>query len=203
MCNRYRLSPGDWAKLEAQGVVLPFPPDESWPAPKNPFEFNIRPTDPAVVVVRSAAGLAPTVMRWGFPMQNHNPGTNARNLTLGVWKRWAADPAYRCLVPAAAFCEFGKKMPGEKYAPQHWFGVVDQPVFFFAGFWRPAGDERRFTFATTGYLGEPEHHLVGKVHPQAMPVILHREDIERWLTAEFEALLEMQAAYPSQLMRAE
>jgi hypothetical protein len=38
MCNRYRLSEGDYAKLEAQGVVPPFPPDESWPPPRNAFE---------------------------------------------------------------------------------------------------------------------------------------------------------------------
>src|SRR5215813_8603914 len=107
MCNRYRLTPADWDKLQAEGVVLPFPPDESWPAPKNPFEYLVRPTDPAVVAVPAAGGgLRPAVMRWGFPMPNRNPGTNARNLTLGLWKRWAADPAQRCLVPAEAFCEF-------------------------------------------------------------------------------------------------
>jgi len=204
MCNRYRLSPRDYAKLEAQGVVLPFPPDESWPVPKNPFEYDVRPTDPAVVLLAADEGLQPAVMRWGFPMPNHNPGTNARNLTLGVWKRWVADPATRCLVPVAAFCEFGAKRPGEKYAPQHWFGVVDQDVFFFAGFWRPNGaEERRFTFATTGYLGDPDSHVVGKVHPKAMPVILHREDLQRWLTGPFDDLLEMQTAYPSQLIRVE
>src|SRR5258706_5763660 len=59
MCNRYRLSPGDYAKLEAQGVVLPFPPDESWPVPKNPFEYDVRPTDPAVVLLASAEALKP------------------------------------------------------------------------------------------------------------------------------------------------
>jgi putative SOS response-associated peptidase YedK len=201
MCNRYRLSPADHAKLEAQGVVLPFPPDENWPMRKHPFEFITRPTDPAVVTISDADKLRSTVMRWGFPMQGHNPGTNARNLSLGVWKRWAADPAYRCLVPVSAFCEFGPKAPGMKAAPQHWFGVVDQPVFFFGGFGRPDGDDRRFTFVTTGYLGDPDNHVVGKVHPKAMPLILHPEDLDRWLTAPFDELLEMQSAYPSQLMR--
>jgi putative SOS response-associated peptidase YedK len=167
-----------------------------------------------IVLVTSAIGtfwktlkdgdkLRSTVMRWGFPMEGHNPGTNARNLSLGVWKRWAADPDYRCLVPVSAFCEFGPKAPGMKAAPQHWFGVVDQPVFFFGGFWRPDDDDRRFTLVTTGYLADPDNHVVGRVHPKAMPLILHREDLDRWLTVPFDELLEMQTAYPSQLMRVE
>src|ERR1700683_3030491 len=104
MCNRYRLSEGDYAKLEAQGVVPPFPPDESWPVRKHPFETIARPTDPAVVLVRDGAELQPAVMRWGFPMDGPNPGTNARGLKRGIWKQWLVDPAYRCLVPVAAFC---------------------------------------------------------------------------------------------------
>ena len=200
MCNRFRLSEGDYAKLAAQGVVLPFPPDEEWPVRKHPFETIARLTDPAVVVVADAGALRPTIMRWGFPMQGHNPGTNARELTRGVWKRWVADPAFRCLVPVEAFCEFGKKLPGMKYAPPYWFGVADQDVFFLAGFWRPIDDQRRFTVCTTGYLGDPSQHLVGKVHETAMPVILHREELGRWLAAPFDELLQMQAPYPSQLM---
>ena len=69
MCNRYRLSEGDYAKLAAQGVVLPFPPDESWPGHKHPFETITRPTDPAVVNLLDERGLQPAVMRWGFPMR--------------------------------------------------------------------------------------------------------------------------------------
>jgi len=49
-----RLSPGDHAKPERKGVVLPFPPDESWPVHKNPFEYIMRPTHLAVVVVPDA-----------------------------------------------------------------------------------------------------------------------------------------------------
>jgi putative SOS response-associated peptidase YedK len=112
-------------------------------------------------------------------------------------------------VPAAAFCKFGDKLPGIKAASQHWFGVIDQPVFFFAGFWRPIedgkdeADVRRFTFVTSGYLGEPGNHIVGAVHPKAIPVILHREDLERWLTAPFDEVLTMLSPYPSQLLRME
>jgi putative SOS response-associated peptidase YedK len=183
VCNRYRLSEGDYAKLVEQGVVPPWAPDENWPVHPNPFKYIMRPTDPGVMLTRNEGGLSPAVMRWGFPMDGPNPGTNARVLGRGVWKRWVEKPAQRCLVPASAFCEFGTKAPGEKLAPQHWFGVVDQEVFVFAGFWRPVGDDRRFTFATTGYLGDPDQHVVGKVHPKAMPVILHHEDLDRWLTA--------------------
>jgi hypothetical protein len=68
MCNRYRLSPSDYAKLEAQGVVPPFPPDESWPVRKHPFETITRPTDPAVIVVKGDERWQPALMRRGFLM---------------------------------------------------------------------------------------------------------------------------------------
>jgi hypothetical protein len=32
-----------------------------------------------------------------------------------------------------------------------------------------------------------------------MPLILHPEDLDRWLAAPFDELLEMQTAYPTQL----
>ena len=37
-------------------------------------------------------------------------------------------------------------------------------------------------------------------HPMAMPVILLKDDHERWLRGSFDDVLELQAGYPSQLM---
>lgn len=52
-----------------------------------------------------------------------------------------------------------------------------------------------YSFLTT----EP-NPLVAPKHPKAMPVVLLREDHERWLHGTFEDVLELQAGYPSQLM---
>ena len=42
--------------------------------------------------------------------------------------------------------------------------------------------------------------LVAPIHPKAMPVILHPEDYDGWLTAPFGAVLELAAPFPTQLM---
>jgi putative SOS response-associated peptidase YedK len=41
---------------------------------------------------------------------------------------------------------------------------------------------------------------VGAVHPKAMPVILHAEDYDRWLTAEWKDAKALVEPFPSQLM---
>ena len=33
MCNRFRVSPGQYQKLVEAGILPPFPPDEDWRAP--------------------------------------------------------------------------------------------------------------------------------------------------------------------------
>jgi putative SOS response-associated peptidase YedK len=43
--------------------------------------------------------------------------------------------------------------------------------------------------------------LVAPYHPKAMPVILHSEDYDRWLTASLEEATALQAPFPSQLMQ--
>ncbi|WP_428969100.1 hypothetical protein ACQR50_16235 [Sphingomonas sp. Xoc002] len=53
---------------------------------------------------------------------------------------------------------------------------------------------------TTGYEGDPAAHVVGAIHPKAMPVILHDDDYERWLTAPIEDAFGLAAPFPSQLM---
>lgn len=87
----------------------------------------------------------------------------------------------------------GKKKP-------HWFSVLSRPIFAFAGVWQPTGDGTAYAFLTTGYDGDPSTHLVGAIHPKALPVILHDDDYDRWLQAPVEDALALAAAYPSQLM---
>jgi putative SOS response-associated peptidase YedK len=89
----------------------------------------------------------------------------------------------------------GKKRP-------HWFLVPSQPIFAFAGIWRPTDGPPVFSFLTCGYDGDPKAHVVGAIHPKACPVILHPEDYDRWLRADLGEVLELACPYPSQLLTA-
>lgn len=99
------------------------------------------------------------------------------------------NPAQRCIVPFSSFAE-PKPNAGRE---ECWFRVTDAPVAAFAGIWRPSVEGKVFTFVTC----EP-NPLVAPIHPKAMPVILHPQDYERWLTGDNVA--DLAAPFPSQLM---
>lgn len=82
----------------------------------------------------------------------------------------------------------------------YWFSLPSQPIFAFAGIWRPSEADQVYSFLTTGYDGDPAAHLVGAIHPKAIPVILHPEDYERWLHADLDDALKLATAFPSQLL---
>ncbi len=142
-------------------------------------------------------------MTWGFPPPEGvaKPVVNVRNYASPFWRGALRNGRFRCLVPVSDFQEWeatpdpatGRKRP-------HWFSLPSRPVFAFAGVWRPTDRGGAYAFLTTGYDGEPAHHLVGRVHPKAIPVILHEEDHDRWLAAPVEEALTLATAFPSQLM---
>jgi hypothetical protein len=68
----------------------------------------------------------------------------------------------------------------------HWFSLPSRPIFTFAGVWRLTETGSAFAFLTCGYDDDPSAHVVGAIHPKAIPVILHEEDNQRWLTAPVE-----------------
>lgn len=187
MCNRYRLRGKEIDIAHAMGVPIEeevdLPPDELFPR---------RPA----LVVRAVAGVrAAAVMTWGFPPPAgaKGPVTNVRNLASPFWRASLAEPARRCLIPASEFCEWEGEA-GAKVA--RWFAVPSQPVFAFAGVWRPVeGAAGAFAMLTC----EP-NALVAPVHPKAMPVILHPEDHDRWLMAPLAEATALAAPFPSQLM---
>lgn len=197
MCNRFRMTAAQAELAQRYGVALPFPADEEAPPPE------LFPDRPAWVVHEVAGDRAAAVMRWGFPpppRAGSRPVTNVCNLDSAFWRSALTNPERRCLVPVTTFCEW----EGEKGAKiPRWFALRDQPVFSFAGIWRPTEEGPRMAFLTTGYLGDPAEHIVGRVHPKAVPVILHREDEERWLHAPRDEVVELAAPYPSQLMTME
>jgi putative SOS response-associated peptidase YedK len=150
-------------------------------------------------------------MHWGWPNpRGGKPVVNVRNYRSPFWRSALSNPERRCLVPFTRFQEWtvepdpesGKKRP-------HWFTVRSRPIGTFAGVWRPSERGPLFAFLTCGYCASEnaeEHraaasqHIVGAIHPKAIPVILHDEDFDRWLTAPVEEALSLACAFPSQLM---
>lgn len=160
----------------------------------------VAPGKPGYVVIEDGGHRVLSAMLWGFPFQG-KPVTNVRNYTSPFWKSALANPVRRCLVPVTEFQEWsvtpdartGKKRP-------YWFTVPSQPIFAFAGIWRPTEADPVFSFLTCGYDGDPANHVVGAIHPKACPVILHEEDYDRWLHNDLDDAISLATPFPSQLM---
>jgi putative SOS response-associated peptidase YedK len=197
MCNLYRLD------APANQIAATFDADvgnDPWPG------GYVAPGKPAPVILRNKDGeryLAPRI--WGVPPpqsftsvsqnQAYRPVTNVRNLESPFWIGTLRHTEFRCLVPVTRFQEWSDKaslVTGRK--TQHWFAVPAEPLFAFAGIWRDS-EVASFAFLTT----EP-NAIVGAVHPKAMPVILHPEDHETWLTADWDIAKSLAEPYPSQFM---
>jgi putative SOS response-associated peptidase YedK len=128
------------------------------------------------------------------------PMTNVRQLQMPQWRRLAADPINRCLVPLSEFCEWtpepidlddGKKpVKGEM-----WFQVTDQPLFAVAGFWQETAKGPGFTMVTCD-----SNELVAPIHPKAMITILAEAHWDRWLTGSYDDAVALQRPYPAELM---
>ncbi len=195
MCNRARFAGEPETLFErfgaswAQGVVRPN---------KDPNELY--PKSKAFVVREEGDRRAVDLMAWdvlggtaAWPM------TNVRNLALPQWKRLAAEPANRCLVPLTEFCEWTpdkhKVGEGAPIKGEMWFNVVDQAVFAVAGFWQHTAKGIGFTMVTC----DP-NELVAPIHPKAMITILEEADWDRWLHGEYEDVVDLQRPYPADKM---
>jgi putative SOS response-associated peptidase YedK len=191
MCNLYRIdAPANQiaATFDADSGADPW--DGGYVAPG---KFG------PVVTGQKRRRLRP--MLWGFtpPPSVHFTRmsqlvTNVRNLESPFWIGTLRHTELRCLVPVTRFQEWS----GEKgHKQQHWFSVPNQPVFAFAGIWRDE-DIPHFAFLTT----EP-NALVEPIHPKAMPMILHAEDYDAWLNADWKDARRLVEPFPSQLMAVE
>jgi putative SOS response-associated peptidase YedK len=164
-----------------------------------PFD-EIYPGKPAPVLRRAAGGdLKLEIMEWGFPgpaAARGRPITNIRNLASSFWRSALRRPDRRCVVPVTRFCEW----EGEKGAKRKvWFGLPEEsePLFAFAGLWRPGeGGVPYMAFLTC----EP-NEIVGSVHPKAMPVMLRPSDVSTWLDSEAATACALAVPYADADMR--
>lgn len=202
MCNRYRMSAKQAETARRYGIEPPYAEDVTIPPPE------LFPDRIGWMVRSGGSGRVLDTASWGFPTKVRGASgkmldkrvTNVRNLASPFWRSALVNPERRCLVPVTEFCEWS----GAKGAKQeHWFSLPSQPIFSFAGVWRPVGEDggKAFAFLTCGYDGDPAAHVVGRVHPKACPVILHEDDEQRWLSGDWDELGDVIAPFPSQLMK--
>ena len=190
MCNLYRMTA---TVDEMRRVFGSFEGDrDNLP----PFD-EVYPNYKAPVLRRNGAGLKLEMMTWGFPgpqAAGGRPVTNVRNLSSPFWRRALQQPERRCLVPVTQFCEWtAEPDPETRRKSKVWFGHADEPVFAFAGIWRPGDDGSYMSFLTC----EP-NATVGAVHPKAMPVMLDCHSFNKWLEEERVNARELAVPYPDE-----
>ncbi len=148
----------------------------------------ITPGEFAPVIVRRKDGKRSLTPRlWGVPPppKGDQAVTNVRNLDSPFWIGTLRHVEFRCLVPVTRYPAAGS---------QHWLSVPSEPVFAVAGIWR---DSEILSFAVV--TTEP-NALIEGMKQTSMPVILHPEDYETWLSADWNIAQRLVEAFPSQLM---
>lgn len=194
MCNHYRNEPDMLEKLETWREYMGWSLDDELPK----VASDVWPKRQGMIVRQEAGQKVVDAMQWGVPltMKGKREGTtvtkritNVRNLKSSFWRSMLTKPEQRCLVPFNTFAE-PKPNAGRE---ECWFKVTDAPVSCFAGIWRPSDEGNVYAFLTC----EP-NPLVKEIHPKAMPVILHPEEYDDWLSGR--AAEELAVPFPSQLM---
>jgi putative SOS response-associated peptidase YedK len=108
----------------------------------------------------------------------------------------------RCIIPASAFFEW-KGTPGTKV--KYRIARKDGEFFGFGGLyetWRDPSDPSGSELATCSIITTQPNALVAPIHNR-MPVILLREDEERWLDPDMtepEEIASLLRPYPADLL---
>ena len=146
--------------------------------------FNVAPGNEMSVIVRASGKNEIAVMKWGLVSSRaKDPSSSPRPINARA-EGLAEKPMFRplledrrCLVPASGFFEWKKE--GKRKFP-FWFRLLGEPLFSFAGLcdtWQGPGGQRLSSYAI---ITCRPNALVGEIHDR-MPVILTRENEERWL----------------------
>jgi putative SOS response-associated peptidase YedK len=197
MCGRYRLSRADklaeYFEAEQSEELSP--------------RYNIAPTQPIPAVRKDGSGRVISMLRWGLvpswatDISIGNKMINCRSET--VLEKPAFRESFhkrRCLIPADGFYEW--KKIGKSKQPFH-FGMKDDSLFAFAGIWDGWKSPEGKLVESCSILTSTPNELLKDVHDR-MPVILHRNHYETWLTAppsESKTLAELLVPYETELMR--
>ncbi len=151
-------------------------------------------------------------MHWGYPPPGWNIEggmevgarprwvSHVRNLTSPFWIGNLRHTELRCLVPATSFQGWGPPISDADRASgkrrvQSWNGVPSQGVFAFAGIWRDLTDMPVFAILSCDSGG-----VRGDNGTPSMPVILHPEDHDVWLRADWQDAQRVLEAFPAEMV---
>jgi putative SOS response-associated peptidase YedK len=201
MCGRFARRSTQEVLADWFGVDIE---DMPWFAP----DYNAAPqsTQPVVRINADTGKREFALMRWGlvpFWAKDEKIGYSTINARA---EEAAAKPLFRealkrrrCLVPADVFYEWQKT--GVKSKQPFALGLASGEPYAFAGLWerwRPKEGEPLETFTI---LTTDPNELAQAVHDR-MPVILGRNDYERWLQAEAERPpVDLLRPFPAEKMR--
>ncbi len=149
---------------------------------------DVHPSKPALILGAGWKEAVSEVLKWGY--EGYGKKTlifNARTETVQERPMFRKDfEERRCLIPADKFYEW--KQTGGKKKEKYEFSAPGG-ILYLAGIYHknPAGD--RFTILTR----EAEGCMEGVHH--RMPLILHREDMEKWLFSGEEAVKLLKSHY--------
>jgi len=156
--------------------------------------FNIAPSQLSAVITHSSNQMDLTAMKWGLiPSWSKdtamgNKLINARSETLHEKPSFRDSfKNKRCLIPTDGFIEWRGKTP-------NLIRMKNQTLFAFAGLWSTwdSGEEplNTFTIVTT-----EANKFLSPLHSR-MPVIIHPDNYETWLTADSDSLSPLFSGYP-------
>lgn len=191
MCNLYRM------RTAHEEVARYF--DATSTASNTPEE--VYPGTPGLVVTEQEGTRSLRSMTWGFPLRlkgmkpeaKPKPVNNIADLEKPMWIGLARKPQWRCLIP---FTEFAESEGEKGRMTRTWFRVQGQPMFAWAGLWR-VSDEWGPVYS--GVMTDA-NEAVAPVHDR-MPVLLHRDEYERWLHGDFDEAVAFQTrVFPPNLI---
>ena len=196
MCGRYSFALEDALILERFGIRVRTAIYKA--------SYNCAPTQNLAVIANDAPDTL-QFFRWGLIPSWAKDASMGSKLINARAETLVEKPSFknafrnrRCLVPATGFYEW-KQDNGK--TPWH-LGLKNGGAFSFAGLWDKwaTGDGAviySFTIITTS-----PNNLVEQIHDR-MPVILHRDDEQRWIVPFPDpSLVELLKPYPAELMEA-
>jgi len=173
--------------------------------------YNVAPQSlQPIVRLNSEAGQRElTIMRWGLvPFWANDAkigyttiNARAETITTSATYREAVKKR-RCLVPAEWFYEW-RKIDAKTKQP-YAIAMKDDSLFAFAGLWDTWKDKTTGqTLKTYTVITTDPNELMEPIHNR-MPVILHRENYERWLAASDPTQLPVDVLrpFPAEEMKA-
>jgi len=187
MCGRYkrkadkqRIAEEFHVKHSVAGVSMP------------PEDLNVTlySTQPVIRDNRDDGDRELVMMRWGLvPFHTKDIDKlkgrnmfNARAEGIATTASWREPfKKRRCLVPASAFYEWDKI--GNAQGGPFTLTRSDASMFAFAGIWDAWKDTRGDWLQSFAIVTTEPNELLARIHPR-MPVILHQQDYDRWLSRD-------------------